>query len=96
LTVNDLKINIISTVSNINDFKALEWINDKVQKFKDPVEKVKTLSFEEGVTEIRSDVTADEIFAEQGNKSITYEEIKNITKDIEWEVSLDEMLEALK
>jgi hypothetical protein len=96
LTVNDLRMDIISTVSNIDNVEVLKWIREEIQNFKASSKDVKTLSFEDGITEVRFGVTADEIFAEQGNKSITHDEIKAITKDIEWEVSLHDMLDTLK
>jgi hypothetical protein len=95
-TANDLKMNIISILSRINDLNLLRSINSSVEKISEQAPgKENTLPFERGVTTIRKNLTADDIFAEQGNKSITFEEITEITKDIEWEHSLEDMLAAL-
>ncbi|MEL7222732.1 MAG: hypothetical protein AAGJ93_15530 [Bacteroidota bacterium] len=95
MTVNDLKTHIISVISDINDIEVLKHIKYSVDVIKETDQGKSTLSFEDGITTIRSGVSADEIFAEQGNKSITYSEIREITRDIEWEVSLEELLENL-
>lgn len=95
-TANDLKMNIISILSRINDLNVLRSINNSIEEISEQTPgKEDTLPFEKGVTTIRKNLTADDIFAEQGNKSITFEEITEITKDIEWEHSLEDMLTAL-
>jgi hypothetical protein len=41
-------------------------------------------------------VTKDQVFEEQGNKSINFQELQEIVADSEpWEVSLEEMLDQL-
>ena len=95
-TANDLKMNIISILSRINDLNVLRSINSSIEEISEQTSGEEgTLPFENGVTTIRKNLTADDIFAEQGNKSITFEEITEITKDIEWEHSLEDMLTAL-
>lgn len=95
-TANDLKMNIISMLSSINDLNILRSINHSVAKISQytPVES-NTLPFEKGITTIRKGLNADDVFAEQGNKMLTFEEITEITQDIEWEDSLEDMLAAL-
>lgn len=51
--------------------------------------------FELGKVEIRSKVTKDQIFAEQGKKPITFQEVQIIMGDGAWEQSLETILTAL-
>lgn len=95
-TANDLKMNIISILSSINDLRVLRLIHSNIEKISEQVPyKDKPLPFEMGVSKIRKKLSADDIFAEQGNKSITFEEITEFAKDIDWEHSLEDMLTAL-
>lgn len=95
-TANDLKMNIISILSRINDLNVLRSINSSIEEISEQVPgEENTLPFEKGVTTIRKNLHVDDIFAEQGNKSITFAEITEITRDIEWEHSLADMLAAL-
>lgn len=95
MTINDLKIDMISVISSINDIELLRLMNDNITKVNASFSKRDTLDFNAAITAIRNGVSADDIFNEQGNKHITFHEIKEITGDLEWEVSLTEMLASL-
>lgn len=95
-TASDLKMNIISILSRINDLSVLRSINSSIEEIRaHTAGNGNTLPFDRGVTTIRKNLTVDDVFAEQGNKSITFEEITELTKDLEWEHSLEDMLAAL-
>lgn len=94
-TINEVKINIASTVFTINDLELLKSIRQHIDTVRAEKQETKKLPYHAGITEIRENLTADQVFEEQGNKSITYEEVEKITKDVEWEHSLEEMLAAL-
>ena len=49
-----------------------------------------------GVKPIRENVTLEQIRAEQNYKPITYKEFREIADQIEWEESLEELLDAIK
>ena len=53
------------------------------------------LHFRDGVVEIREGVSYDQILREQGYQPIAYKEFRALAEKIEWEHSLDELLEAL-
>ena len=86
-----VRYDLIHAIMKITDVSKLE----KMYALAEVPRKQGTHPFEKGVTVIRSNLTADDLFAEQGNKSITFAEITEITKDIEWEHSLADMLAAL-
>ncbi len=50
--------------------------------------------FELGKVEIKSKVTKDQIFAEQGKKPITFQEVQMIMGDDAWKQSLETLLTA--
>jgi len=54
------------------------------------------MSFMEAVRPIREAVSLEGIMAEQNYKPITYEEFRAKADEIEWEESLEELLEAIK
>jgi len=60
------------------------------------VNDIQKLSFMEAVRPIREAVSLEEIMAEQNYKPITYEKFRAKADEIEWEESLEELLEAIK
>jgi len=94
-TINDIRKSIVSKVFTINYLELLRSIGQHIDTVRSENHDIETLPYQMGITSIRENLTADQIFKEQGNKSVTYKEIKEITKDMEWEHSLEEMLAAL-
>ena len=86
-----VRYHLIHAIMKITDVSKLE----EMYALAEVPSKQGTRPFEKGVTVIRNNLTADDLFAEQGHKSITFTEITEITKDIEWEHSLADMLAAL-
>lgn len=54
------------------------------------------LRVEDAIVTIRKGVTLEDIMREQPTKRLSFEELQEITQGIEWEDTIDEMLEALK
>lgn len=48
-----------------------------------------------GKVEIRKGVSKEQLFEEQGQKPITFEEVQALMTDEPWEQSLEEVLESL-
>ena len=96
MTINDLKVNIISIISNLQDMDLLNAVYHNLTVKSELQDTPKgEIDFTTGITQIRSKVSKDSIFEEQGNKTITYTEIKTNTNDIVREHSLEEMLDSL-
>jgi len=95
ITINDVRVNIVSKIFTINDLELLKSIGQHIDTVRSENHDIEILPYHTGLTQIRENLTADQIFEEQGNKSITYKEIEEITKDMEWEHSLEEMLAVL-
>lgn len=93
LTTNDLKMNIIHIISNLND---IETLNGIYQSLTDSVTDNRKDTFLKGVAiELRNHVSFDDILKEQNYKPISYQAFRQAADAIEWEHSLDELLEAL-
>ncbi|MGB0839819.1 MAG: hypothetical protein ACPGXL_06745 [Chitinophagales bacterium] len=55
----------------------------------------KVPNIEQATIEVRRGWTLDQIVVEQAIEQITYPEIRNIVDKMEWEVSLEELLESI-
>lgn len=99
-SISDVKIDLINLITKISDYKRLKSIylvvkseleNTEISSPQEnPVDK-----FELGKVDIRKGVTKDQIFEEQGNKSITFQEVQELMTDDPWEQSIDELLATL-
>jgi len=99
-SISDIKIDLINLITKISDYKRLKSIYSVVKSElettkisspqENPVDK-----FELGKVDIRKGVTKDQIFEEQGNKSITFQEVQELMTDEPWEQSIDELLATL-
>lgn len=100
MTIEAQKIDLASRLLAINNQVALDLIEQAMQEAEViPVEAepaVPTLKLEDAIVEIREGVTLEEIMAEQNYKpTAKYEDIRKIADSIEWEHSLEELLEVL-
>lgn len=84
-------IEILLKIEDVNTLKLIHYdlIQEEVSKTNE------TPSFMEGVRPIREDVSIEEMILEQNYEPITYEKLRSNIEDIEWNESLDEVLEAL-
>lgn len=97
-SISDIKLNLINLIAGISDSKKLQTLY-ALAKFEltdtKPENKVVKNVFEAGKIEIRSGVSKEQIFKEQGNRSISFSEVKEIMTDETWEQSLEELLATL-
>jgi transketolase len=95
-TARQLRSEIIKIIKDLNDVEALASIRHQLEIVHRAKSDEPSPAFLEAVTTIRKDVSLKEIMAEQHYKPVTYEAFRKIADEIEWEESLDELLEALK
>lgn len=99
MNANDIKMDIINLISRINDLNKLKLIYKNVEQVDQiPSESDSTgegPDFRNGVVEIREGVTFEQILREQDYQPISYKEFRALADQIEWEHSLEELLEAL-
>lgn len=99
VSTNDLKMNIINLISRINDLNKLKLIYRKVEQVDKSLEEInntdRKLDFKNAVVHIREGVTYQQILQEQNYKQISYQEFRKVADQVEWDHSLEELLEAL-
>lgn len=95
---NDIKTDIISLLSRIDDPDKLKQIYEDVKELESrSASKVEeeNLSYIHAVTDLSSGLTYQQILKEQGYQPIAYREFRDLADQVEWEHSLDELLIAL-
>lgn len=91
MTINDLKIDIITAVNRLSDISVLKEIKRKIST--STIEKSDNTSvWKNADTEIREGVSFDQLVQEQNYKKITFSEFTNNSLTDDWEVSLDTLL----
>lgn len=95
-----IRFDILEIIFKVDDVKTLETIRHELETiYKDSSDQEDEDSdaplFMKGVKPIRENVTLEQIMAEQDYKPISYQEFRKLADKIEWEESLDELLEAL-
>ena len=97
-SLNEIKIDLINLITRASDYRQLKLIyqslltetGKNVNLDEDLVD-----NFDLGKVEIRREVSKDEIFKEQGKKSIPFQEIQTLMTDEPWDKSLEEILATL-
>lgn len=96
--INDIKLDLIKLVTKISDIDHLWSIyQTAVSMEKQSPESTENEDpFLKGQVQVRIGVNKDQVFEEQGNKAINFQELQEIVADSEpWEISLEEMLAQL-
>lgn len=88
-SIESLKLEIISRVMSLEDRERLERLASSLQRPGQPEADI----FAQGPIEIISGVTLDDLYTEQGRKSLTFAELPAVEKN--WEHSLDDLLRAI-
>lgn len=97
VTARELQAKIIHLINGITDINQLQEIHIDVRSKlnvasnKDSLE----LPWKNAMVNIRNQITFEDLIEEQGEKSISYEELRNLADEIEWNCTLDEILEIL-
>ena len=92
VNANDLKINIINLITKINDVDKLKMIYNNLEG---DDQSNKNITLSEATIELREGVSFQQILDEQNYESISYQEFRKIADEIEWDHSLEELLEQL-
>lgn len=89
-----IRSDIVEMLFKIDDIDTLESIKHQLEVVHIAKEQPTPL-FMKAVKPIRQNVSLQEIMAEQNYKPITYKEFRKKVDEIEWEESLEELLNAL-
>lgn len=99
ISANDIKMNIIDIITRINDVNKLKQIYKNVEEVENiPVKRDHSdnrLDYREATVEIREGVSYEQILSEQDYQPISYLDFRNLADQIEWDHSLEELVEAL-
>lgn len=99
-TAKEIRSDILEMLISVDDLNTLKEIHQEIRvifKRSDSTEEVNAPSFMEGVTQIRKNVSLEEIMKEQNYKPCTYEEFRAVADAIDWgDVTLEELLDAVK
>ena len=88
--INTRKYKLIQQIIQLDDEQAISRIEQEVKQALSTDEKLNLV-----IKPIRKSLTIDQIVEEQEYKPIKADEFFNIANEIEWEESLEELLEML-
>lgn len=97
VTARELQAKIIHLISGITDIDRLEKIHTDVRSKLDLASNKDSqeLPWKGAMVNIRDRVTFEDLIEEQGKKTISFEELRGLADEIEWNCTLDEILEVL-
>lgn len=91
IRANDIKIDIISMISDLTDVEKLKSIRSSI--IKSIVESTEEVDIWKGAsTEIEKGVSFEDLVKQQNYKPISFSEFTSIIDQGEWETPLDELL----
>jgi len=91
MSSDKLRREIIAMLHKVDDLQTLESINEQLVAAGYDILPI----FMEAVKPIRKEVTLEDLVKEQNYQPVNYKTFRASADDIEWEASLDELLEAL-
>ncbi|MEN0003574.1 MAG: hypothetical protein AAF798_05500 [Bacteroidota bacterium] len=93
---SEIKMGIIQLLTKIDDVNKLHLIYKQAVQLNENTEtKSSSIAIEGAITEIEEGVTLEQILKEQNYQPFSYQEFRALADQIEWEHSLEELLEAL-
>jgi len=94
MNLDSVKIDIITMVSQMEDEDTFQHIYEEVKAAQHPSNKDKSCLVD-ALTDVRQGVSYTQILAEQAYQPISYQTFRTLADQIEWEYSLEELLNAL-
>lgn len=96
-SAREIQAKIINLINDITDVNQLSAIHVDIQQKTQDIQKgnAEALPWQDSIAEIRERISFEDLIKEQGQKTITYDEICQLSEGIEWEQSLEELLEML-
>ncbi|MEL6719335.1 MAG: hypothetical protein AAFO82_00400 [Bacteroidota bacterium] len=88
------KLNIIESILHIEDDLALDSIEAAIQESVARESSSKP-DIRDAIKPIRSNVSLEKLKKEQNYKRITYKEFRAVADKLEWDASVEELLEML-
>jgi len=99
LSTNDLKMDIISLLSQINDLDKLRELYEAVRRLgsssAEKQSEKQTTDFNHAISDLPKGISFQQVLDTQNYQPISYSEFRQLADRIEWDHSLDELLAAL-
>jgi len=99
MNTNDIKMNIINLILKINDLNQLKLIYKNLEEVDEalarPAVSDTRIDFGDAAVEIREGVKYEQILREQQYEPVSYQDFRALADGMEWEHSLEELLEVL-
>jgi len=93
--IKDIKQDLINEIMDIEDINALNALYQTLEHGKKASERIISEKIDEATIEVRRGWTLDQIVSEQNIDQITYPEITEIVENMDWEISLEELLASI-
>ncbi|MEN0006443.1 MAG: hypothetical protein AAF798_19985 [Bacteroidota bacterium] len=93
--IEAIRHSLISEIKHIDDLGTLSSIKDIILKNKKDIGNNIPNDIEAAIITVRKGWTLDKIVEEQNIDQITYPEIREIVESIDWEVSVEDLLQSL-
>ncbi len=96
-SISEIKLDLIKLITRITDVQQLNTIYQTIKSSEDQLKSMESTDdkFLSGQVEIRSGISKDQVFAEQGKQSMTFKEVQELMTDEPCEESLEELLATL-
>ncbi|MEM1325544.1 MAG: hypothetical protein AAGI23_06295 [Bacteroidota bacterium] len=92
--IKDIRHDLIDEIMQTEDVNLLNSIYHQLEKGKQ-ITDVETTEIEAAIVEITEGVTLDQVVEAQSIEPITYSEIRVIVDEIDWDISLEELLQNI-
>jgi len=93
--IKDIKQDLINEIMDIEDINALNALYQTLEHSKKASERIISGKIDEATIEVRKGWTLDQIVSEQNIDQITYPEITEIVGNMDWKISLEELLASI-
>lgn len=97
VSAHDLQNQIIELVNKISDITQLAKIHAEVKSTLDSstVQEKEDLPWKDAIVDMRETISFEDLEKEQGKKILPFEELRALTSKMEWDCSLDAVLDIL-
>ncbi len=97
-SLSEIKLDLINLIMRVTDRQRLQTVYRALQSGTQPTTRAQDPGVDKfllGQVDIRHGVSKEQIFVEQGQPPITFQEVQSLMTDEPWEQELEELLANL-
>lgn len=97
-SLSEIKIDLINLIMRVTDYQRLQTVYRTLQAETQSAARVQDPGVDKfllGQVDIRQGVSKEQIFIEQGQPPVTFQEVQTLMTDEPWEQELEELLANL-